>query len=255
MSALLHNAVDSLRVGMHFFLDGTSPSAHKHAILSVFHSIELFLKEQLFRVHPILIYKNIDKKISDDTLTVGIAEVLGRLDNLNLPIPESQRRVIEGIQRRRNRIEHHRYDRAEDDRAVLAESLKFIMFFVERILGESLDQHLDPELLKEVTLIVLDFEERGGLAQSRLEKWLRGQYPEWDPKLEDSPEDFVGTLECPECDQDFLVLIPGTLRHCFFCNAKINAVQCPRCGEVHRRSELCWCGYYGPHDSDERDDA
>lgn len=160
---------------MRFFLDDTFPSAHKHAILLLFHSIELFLKEYLSRVHPILIYRTIDKKISDDSLTVGISEILSRLDNLDLALPETERRVIESIQRRRNRIEHHRYDRAEDDAAVLAESLKFIMYFVEEVLEERLNQHLDTESLDEVKSIVFDFRERLGLADYGLEKWLKSQ--------------------------------------------------------------------------------
>lgn len=41
-------------------------SSRKHAIMTVFHAMELMLKEQLARTNPILIYKNIDTKITDD---------------------------------------------------------------------------------------------------------------------------------------------------------------------------------------------
>ena len=55
-----------LRIGMEFFLKEDGYSSRKHAILTVFHAIELLLKERLAQTNPILIYKNIDAKITDD---------------------------------------------------------------------------------------------------------------------------------------------------------------------------------------------
>ena len=50
---ILENAVDSLRHGAaHYLLRDENPTAIKHAILLVQHSIELFLKESLARAHP-----------------------------------------------------------------------------------------------------------------------------------------------------------------------------------------------------------
>jgi hypothetical protein len=56
-------------------------SRWKHSILTIFHAIELFLKEYLHRTSHILIYKNIDAKITETSLTVGIKEILVRLEN------------------------------------------------------------------------------------------------------------------------------------------------------------------------------
>jgi len=55
-SAIFENAVDSLRIGMEFFLKETSYSSRKHAILTVFHAIELLVKDRLAQTDPILIY-------------------------------------------------------------------------------------------------------------------------------------------------------------------------------------------------------
>jgi hypothetical protein len=92
MNPLLFNAVDSLKVGMEFFMRGDSDTTHKHAILTIFHSIELFLKEYLFRINPILIYRNIDKSITDDSITVGINEIIARLENLKIGLPKEHHR-------------------------------------------------------------------------------------------------------------------------------------------------------------------
>src|SRR5438105_2633151 len=71
LSAIYLNAVDSLRIGMEFFLKESDYSSRKHAVLTVFHAIELLLKEQLSQTNSILIYKNIDAKITEESLTVG----------------------------------------------------------------------------------------------------------------------------------------------------------------------------------------
>jgi hypothetical protein len=105
-SAIYENAIDSLGIGMEFFLKEDSYSSRKHAVLTVFHAIELLLKVRLARTNPILIYKNIDAEITDDAQTVGVRAALTRLENLGLGIPAEERKTIENIQRVRNRIEH-----------------------------------------------------------------------------------------------------------------------------------------------------
>src|SRR4029077_14555306 len=115
LSPIYQNALDSLRIGMEFFLKQDGYSSRKHAILTIFHAIELLLKERLAQTNPILIYKNIDLKITDDAQTVGVREALARLENLHFGIPAEEKKIIENIQKVRNRIEHHRYDQSEKE--------------------------------------------------------------------------------------------------------------------------------------------
>jgi hypothetical protein len=72
MSPIFENAVDSLRIGMQFLQKESGYSSRKHAVLTVFYAIELLLKEQLHRTNPVLIHKNIDTKICEDSHTVGL---------------------------------------------------------------------------------------------------------------------------------------------------------------------------------------
>jgi hypothetical protein len=207
VSAIYENAIDSLRIGMEFFLKETSYSSRKHAILTVFHAIELLLKERLAQTNPILNYKNIDTKITDDAMTVGVREALARLENLGLGIAGEQKEIIERIQRVRNRIEHHRYDhnQAEDD-AIIGASLKFILYFVELVLERKLEEHIDGEVLRNINARVLEYNEREGLADFRLTKWLKKECPEWNEEENDMPDEFPGTDYCPECRHAFLVI-------------------------------------------------
>jgi hypothetical protein len=251
MSAIYENAVDSLRIGMEFFVRETNYSTRKHAILTIFHAIELLLKERLAQINPVLIYKNIDAKITNDSFTVGAREALTRLENVGLGLPDEEKKIIERIQLIRNRIEHHRYDHTEkEDNEIIAASLKFILFFVEFALQRKLENHIDGALLRDINRRVLEYNERQGLAEYRFQEWALKVWPEWDEKLEDTPKEFEGTLPCPECRQDWLVVGYHDKPICFHCNTTIDAAACEDCGDVFLRALGCGCG---KHKSDNHD--
>jgi hypothetical protein len=52
MSAFLDNAIESVRVGIDFYLNRQERSAHKHATILLLHAIELLLKERLSGSSP-----------------------------------------------------------------------------------------------------------------------------------------------------------------------------------------------------------
>lgn len=193
MSDVYANAVDSLRIGIEHFLKEPTYSSRKHAILMLFHAMELSLKEQLHRTNRLLIYRNIDAPVTDDSPTVGLKEALFRLENLGLGLPKQQRAVIENIQRRRNRIEHHRYDQKKEDEVVIAESLQFILFFVDDVLRENLEAAIPGETLREIQRIVYERDELYWIAMHRLERWMHETWPDWRGGQGDTPEDFAGT--------------------------------------------------------------
>lgn len=239
MSDIYSNAVDSLRIGIEHFLKEPDYSSRKHAILTLFHAIELFLKEQLHRTHPILIYRNIDAKITDDSFTVGIKEALTRLDNLGLGLPKQPQEVIERIQKRRNRIEHHRYDHKEDDEAIISESLAFILFFVDGVLKGELERDIPPETLRGIQRLVYDRQDLYWIAMYRLEQWMYETWPEWNNEESDTPDDFRGTLDCPICRQSYLVVGYHAKPFCFHCNTSIDAAECEDCGRTYLASDGC----------------
>lgn len=238
-SEIYQNAVDSLRIGMEFFLREKNYSSRKHAILTLFHSLELFLKEYLHQINPILIYKNIDSKITEDSVTVGIKDILARLENLDTGLPEEQKAIIEKIQRRRNRIEHHRYDHKDEDELVIAETLKFIIFFVDYGLERKLEKDIDPETLREIQRLVFKRDELRQVATSRLERWMHEKWPKWDPHKEDTPEEFHGTVDCPLCRETSLVIGYHKKPFCFSCNTSVDAAECENCGNTFLVKDGC----------------
>ncbi len=224
---------------MEFFQHGGTDTSNKHAILTIFHSIELLLKEYLYRINPILIYKNIDKAINDDSVTVGINEIIARLDNLNIGLPKEEQDIIKKIQKRRNRIEHHKYEKDDNDHFIIGESLKFIQYFSESKLNERLHNHIDRVLLDEIEKAIYDYQELEAIANSRLDHFLSKVFPEWNPEYEACPEKFPGTIDCPVCNNTFLVVDFIGKPFCFYCNKQIDAKACDNCGYVHLKSKGC----------------
>ena len=242
MSEIYANAVDSLRIGIEFFLKEPGYSSRKHAILTLFHAIELFLKEHLHRTNPILIYRNIDAKITEDSLTVGIKEILMRLENLGLGLPKVPQAVIEKIQKRRNRIEHHRYDHKEEDELIIAESLQFILFFVDDVLKKKLEEDIPAEVLREIQRIVFKHDQLYWIAMHRREQWMHDTWPGWNNEETDTPDEFSGTVDCPICRQTSLVIGYHDKPFCFHCNTTVDAAECENCGTTHLSSVGCsWC--------------
>lgn len=242
VSDIYANAVDSLRIGIEHFLKEPGYSSRKHAILTLFHSIELFLKEQLHRTNPILIYRSIDTKITDDSQTVGIKECLTRLENLGIGLPKQPQTIIEKIQKRRNRIEHHRYDHQKEDEVTIAESLQFILFFVDNVLKEKLEADIRPETLREIQRIVYERDHLYWIAIHRLETWMHETWPTWNNEESDTPDEFSGTLDCPVCRQSFLIIGYHDKPFCCYCNTTVDATECESCGRTYLVTESCCSG-------------
>lgn len=197
------------------------------------------LKEYLYQVNPILIYRNIDKKIKEDSVTVGFSEILIRLDNLNLGIPEEQANTIKELQSKRNRIEHHRYDHEDEDRELISQALKFILYFLEFQLEIMPESIIDPELLESIRELVTDYNERHAVADHRLESWLKEKWPEWNQEDEDTPEGFIGTDTCPQCCHEYLVMKQKGEPYCFWCCRCIPAEYCKICCQAKIEDVPC----------------
>lgn len=229
MNPLFDNAIDSLILGMHFYVNKTINNPYKHAILNIFHSIELFLKERLYRIHPILIYKNIDNPVNDEALTVGLREIFARYRNLNIELSEKNKRIIRELQKRRNRIEHHHYEEDESDFYIIGKALRFIYFFLPEHLDVKLESFLDDELYRNIREIILKYEERLKEAEEEVARLTT-------PRSKDDLCNPVESALCPECGNYTVVIGTEKGDFCFFCRKEQELSQCE------------WCGGYFPED-------
>ena len=162
-----------------------------------------------------------------------------RFENIGVKLPPEQTEAITKIQKIRNRIEHHRYDHNEkEDDLVIAEALKVVLFFTEFVLARRIGDDIGAELLSEMNVRVLDFNERYGVATYRLEEWMKKEWPDWNPMERDCDE-FGGTSDCPVCGQSFLVIGYLDTPFCFHCNTGVDAADCENCGRTYLVSKGC----------------
>lgn len=222
---IFNNAVDSLEHGIRLYQDIKRPNAHKHAILAVYQAIELFLKDALYRIKPVLIYANIDKEVGDDSRTVGFEVAVVRLKNLGVHISSESKQSIERLQKRRNRIEHYEYKPADDDRSSMAGAIKVVYDFVPQYLkDEELADYIDDDLWNELQVFILDYE-----------KLLAEATTQVDELTSVSPGDYgPDVAECPQCGNATLVIGGRNNEdYCFFCRRAVPMAQCCDCSEYY----------------------
>jgi hypothetical protein len=220
MNPLFENALDSLRVGIDFLCNSRLPTAPKHSILNVYHSIELLLKEKLYRINPILIYRDIDLAISDDSFTIGLKQILARFRNVGIDLSEKDTKVLRDLQGRRNRIEHHAFKDDKSHQYVVGKAVRFIMSFMEDHLKCTLEEHVDPVLYSRLREIVLTYEER-----------LREANEHISSRKHRSKGD-CNIAICPDCSNETVLDDPEKGIFCFFCYSPAGMAECKCCGEL-----------------------
>lgn len=225
---LLENAADSLRVGVsQFLVRDEHPTAIKHAILSIYQSIELYLKARLSAIHPLLIYRNIDKRITDSSQTVGLPEILARLENLDIPLNRAHAASLVDLQAQRNRIEHFHFASSPDHERLVGQALKFLLEFLPTV-GESLEEVVEETATYDKVLAaILSYTER--VDHAKREAAGLG----------------LAVVRCPYCGHDTVAMeVPG---HglCYFCREEPIFGHCERCDSLLPEEELDELGLCG----------
>ena len=126
-----------------------------------------------------------------------------------------------------------------------------ILYFNEFVLDTRLGDILGAELCDRMQGRVMEYAERDGLAHHRLEQWMKQEWPAWDENVDDMPEEFGGTLDCPVCRQSFFVVGYHAKPFCFHCNTRIDGDTCEECGFSFLLKDGCCCGHHKPQKNEE----
>ncbi|MGB7816077.1 MAG: hypothetical protein WBL28_06985 [Methylotenera sp.] len=133
---LLENAIDSISRTIELLAWRDEPDDAKRlkqAVLSIAHGVELLLKERLRKVHPVLIWENVDKFPSLSARTVTVDVALNRLVNIGgLEFLELESQLIRSLRDTRNAIEHYVWTatKIEVDR-IVGQALGFALHFAK----------------------------------------------------------------------------------------------------------------------------
>lgn len=137
---LLANATDSISqaIALTAWKDEPNDARRlKQAVVAIAHGIELLLKERLRRVHPVLIWENVDKfpNLSARTVTVDVA--LNRLIRIGgLKLGGDDVNLIASLRDTRNAIEHYVWTTTKDEvDIIIGRALEFALHFSKYELG------------------------------------------------------------------------------------------------------------------------
>lgn len=140
---LVENAVDSVSHAIELMAwqdISNERSRLKQAILRVAHGVELLLKERLRRVHPSLVWENVDHYPRLDARTVGVEKAIQRLNSIGaVPIAESDVTLIRSLRNTRNAIEHFSWQTTREEASlIIGQALSFAVDFAQQELGYDL---------------------------------------------------------------------------------------------------------------------
>lgn len=133
---ILANATDSITQAIALIAWRDEPDDTrrlKQAVVAIAHGVELLLKERLRRVHPVLIWENVDKFPSLSARTVTVDAALNRLVRIGgLQLLKDDTELIASLRDTRNAIEHYAWTttKAEADR-IVGQALEFALHFAK----------------------------------------------------------------------------------------------------------------------------
>lgn len=139
---LLTNALDSVDHAIELVAWGgqtsqSEPRRLKQAIQSIAHGVELILKERLKRIHPSLLWENVDKYPNLNARTITAEGAMARLVSIgSLTFEASDIELIRSLRATRNAIEHHAWTTTKQEAdAIIGKALEFTLFFSKSELG------------------------------------------------------------------------------------------------------------------------
>jgi hypothetical protein len=137
---LLANAQDSIEGAIELIAWGDEqpePRRLKQSIQTIAHGVELLLKERLKRVHPSLIWENVDKYPNLNARTVTAEAAMSRLTNIGgLKFAAVDIELIRSLRATRNAIEHYAWSTTKQEaEAIVGRALEFTLHFAKSELG------------------------------------------------------------------------------------------------------------------------
>jgi hypothetical protein len=145
-----------------FLVEALGNHGHGKRNFAILHAVtaaELVLKERLRRIHPSLIYSNIDAKSFRREQTISLNKLPQRLLNLGVHLDPQEAEIVRTFAEWRNQIVHHMpsFDEKAADRQ-LPQLLNFLAVFLRRELGTPLEDFLPKTLYRTVSDLLHEWE-------------------------------------------------------------------------------------------------
>ncbi len=192
--------------------DGKRSFAILHAVTAA----ELVLKERLARIHPSLIFKNIDARSFHGEQTISLNKLPQRLSNLGVQVDPKEVELITTFAEWRNQIVHHMpsFDEKVADKQ-FPRLLDFLSVFLRRELGTPLEGFLPKSLYRTASILLREWE--------RVVQKARDQA---------QAEGGVLSESCPDCGTTGVLCLRDEKRvFCHLCaTQQYHYDRCTQCG-------------------------
>jgi hypothetical protein len=188
------------------------------AIVHAVTAAELVLKERLARIHPNLIFKNIDAQNVATEQTVSLRHLPRRLLNLGVKVAPEAEQLIHQCANWRNQIVHHLPDFDPQEAEIqFPKMLNFIAAFMRRELNTPIETVLPKHWYRTAKGILTDWQHAIKAAQARA---LRAGN--------------VVSETCPRCGSHRVLCVGDQSKvYCHLCGSDTYAYrECDRCGRL-----------------------
>ena len=215
---LLENGLDELASAVEALKGPATPRNLKRAVTDLAAGAELLLKERLRRDDWRQLFEDVamaneSDLRSGDFISPSSSEVLSRLRDAGVTLRTRDRRRLNSLRARRNRVEHFALIDTEDAiRVSTAGCLSVLLDFIVDQLGIETLSDAERELFDEV---------QDGL--SGLTDFVNARRLDIAGSLEKASQTTT-VVTCPSCDEDALVLGDGDPR-CLFCRYQMRALN------------------------------
>ena len=214
LSPLLESAHEFLEESLSNFSDGKL----NFAIVNGVTATELVLKARLAKMHPALIFKDIDSKSSQkDQHTVSLGALPRRMANLGMPLSPTAAMLIRDIAQWRHEIVHHMptFDVGLAEKQ-LPKLLDFLASFLRSELNTPLESFLSRDLYKDALRLLNDWQIVVAVAQANAA----------------AEGNLLPEGGCPKCGAYAVLCLRADFEvHCHLCGNKLYQYKnCSVCG-------------------------
>jgi hypothetical protein len=207
-------------------LENHKNGKHDFAIVHAVTAAELLLKERLARIHPALIFRNVDAPTFQAEQTISLAKLPQRLRNFGVEIKAQDAKLVGQFAEWRNEIVHHMpsFD-AKAAESQLPHLLDFLAAFLRTELQTLLEDFLPKEMFRIAGVLLKEWERV--VAQARAQAQKEGNILS-DP--------------CPACGATAVLCLRDEKRvFCHLCESKhYHYDHCTNCG----RQTVSSFGYF-----------
>jgi hypothetical protein len=198
-------------------LQNHNDGKHNFAIVHAVTAAELLLKERLARIHPALIFRNVDAPTFRGEQTVSLTKLPQRLNNFGVEIGAQDTKLVAKFAEWRNQIVHHMpsFDTKAAE-SQLPQLLDFLAAFLRSELETLLEDFLPKAMFKTAGVLLKEWERVVEQARAQAQK-----------------EGNILSDPCPACGATAVLCLRSEKRvFCHVCEAKrYHYDRCTQCGE------------------------